>query len=184
MCRSAARAGRRRYLIPGGPLQADGHWKPSQGNSLFPVRVLSRRFRGAMVAALSRAADQGALHRVACPGETDAVLDRLMATQWVVYAKDCLDHTTTVVAYLARYTHRIAIHNARILAVDAPGVTLRYTDYRDHDRTKVLRLQGEEFVRRFLLHILPKGLVRVRDHGIPPVVARTRHPGAPTMKPN
>jgi hypothetical protein len=152
-------------LIPGGALQADGHWQPSQGNTLFPVRALSRRFRGAMVAALRRAANDGALHRVTRPGEIDAVLDRLMAAEWVVYAKDCLDHTATVVDYLARYTHRIAIHNARILAVDATDVTLRYTDYRDHDRSKVLRLEGEEFVRRFLLHILPKGLMRVRHYG-------------------
>ena len=152
-------------LIPGGALQADGQWKPSRGHTLFPVRALSRRFRGAMVAALRRAADDGALHRVTRPGEIDAVLDRLMSTEWVVYAKDCLDHTATVVGYLARYTHRIAIHNARILDIDAKDVSLRYTDYRDHDRTKVLRLAGEEFVRRFLLHILPKGLMRVRHYG-------------------
>jgi len=152
-------------LIPGGALQPDGHWKPSRGHTLFPVRALSRRFRGAMVAALRRAANEGALHRVTRPGEIDAVLDRLMATEWVVYTKDCLDHSATVVDYLARYTHRIAISNARILDIDAREVTFRYTDYGDHDRTKVMRLEGEEFVRRFLLHILPKGLMRVRHYG-------------------
>ncbi|AGA33356.1 transposase, IS91 family, putative [Thioalkalivibrio nitratireducens DSM 14787] len=152
-------------LIPGGALLADGHWKPSQGNTLFPVRALSRRFRGAMVAALRRAADDGELHRVTRPGEIDAVLDRLMVAEWVVYAKDCLDHTPTVVDYLARYTHRIAISNARILDIDAREVAFRYTDYRDHHRPKVMRLEGEEFVRRFLLHILPKGLMRVRHYG-------------------
>ena len=71
----------------------------------------------------------------------------------------------TVVDYLARYTHRIAISNARILDIDAREVTFRYTDYRDHHRTKVMHLEGEEFVRRFLLHILPKGLMRVRHYG-------------------
>ena len=86
-------------------------------------------------------------------------------TIWVVYANECLDHSATVVDYLARYSHPFAISNARILDIDARDVTLRYTDYRDHNRTKVMRLEGEEFVRRFLLHILPKGLMRVRYYG-------------------
>ena len=88
-----------------------------------------------------------------------------MATEWVVYSKDCLEHTQAVVRYLARYTRPIAISNARILAVDDHQVTLRYKDYRDHDRHKSLILDGEEFVRRFLLHVLPKGLMRVRHYG-------------------
>ena len=88
-----------------------------------------------------------------------------MQSDWVVYTKDCLEHTGNVIEYLARYTHRIAITNARILSVDESEVRLRYKDYRDGDRQKVLCLEGEEFVRRFLLYVVPAGLMRVRHFG-------------------
>ena len=152
-------------LVPGGALSDDGQWHGVRGNDLFPVRALSRHFRGRMVSALRAAAQAGALHRVTRPSEIDAVLDALMATRWVVYTKDCLAHTDTVIDYLARYTRRIAITNARILAVDAEQVTLRYTDYQANARNRCMTLDGGEFVRRFLLHVLPKGLMRVRHYG-------------------
>lgn len=152
-------------LVPGGALDDRGHWYAARGNYLFPVRALSRHFRGRMVTLLRRAASLGRLHRVTRPGEIDAVLDSLMAGEWVVYAKDCLEHTVGVVAYLARYTHRIAITDARILRVDATQVTFRYMDYRDGRRGKTMQLAGEEFVRRYLQHILPKGLMRIRHFG-------------------
>lgn len=152
-------------LVPGGALGEDGRWKATKGNYLFPVRALSRHFRGRMTGLLRQAARRGELHRATRPGEVDAVLDTLMASDWVVYTKDCLDYTGTVVEYLARYTHRIAIGNARILAVDDTRVRFRYRDYRDGNRHKTLCLDGEEFVRRFLLHILPKGFMRVRHFG-------------------
>jgi len=152
-------------LVPGGALGSEGQWKATKGNYLFPVRALSRHFRGRMVSLLRQGAESGELHRVTRAGEVDAVLDSLMANEWVVYAKGCLSHTKTVVDYLARYTHRIAITNARILAVDDRQITLRYKDYRDANRHKTMRLAGEEFVRRFLLHILPKGLMRIRHFG-------------------
>jgi hypothetical protein len=79
--------------------------------------------------------------------------------------KHCLQHSASVVDYLARYTHRIAITDARIVRVDDDSVTLRYRDYADHDRHKTLTLEGPEFVRRFLMHIVPKGLMRVRHYG-------------------
>jgi hypothetical protein len=152
-------------LVPGGALGGDGIWRASKGNYLFPVKALSRRFRGRMVSGLRKAAQQGDLHRVHHEGEVDAVLNALMAEEWVVYTKYCLHHTEAVVDYLARYTHRIAITNARILAVDDRQVTFRYKDYRDGGRHKALRLDGDEFVRRFLLHVLPKGLMRIRHFG-------------------
>ncbi|MEQ5802381.1 transposase [Halomonas sp. H10-9-1] len=152
-------------LVPGGALGDDGTWRGARQHYLFPVRALSRHFRGHMVSALRQAATAGELHRVTRPGDVDDQLNTLMGTEWVVYSKDCLEHTETVVRYLARYTRRIAISNARILAVDDRQVTLRYKDYRDRDRHKPLVLDGEEFVRRFLLHVLPKGLMRVRHYG-------------------
>lgn len=151
-------------LVPGGALGNDGEWHPARSNYLFPVKALSRHFRGKMVSLLRQAATAGELHRVTRPGQVDEVLDELMAIDWVVYSKHCLDRTASVVDYLARYTHRIAISNARIVAVDDKEVTFRYTDYRDGG-TKTLCLAGEEFVRRFLVHVLPKGLMRVRHYG-------------------
>jgi hypothetical protein len=160
-------------LVPGGALDSNGTWKATKGNYLFPVKALSHHFRGRMVGLLRRAATQGELARVTRPGEIDAVLDALMATAWVVYTKNCLNHTGTVVEYLARYSHRIAISNARLLAVDDAHVTFRYQDYRDGARHKTLRLDGAEFVRRFLLHVLPQGLMRIRHFGF--LANRCRH---------
>lgn len=152
-------------LVPGGALGDDGRWHPARSTYLFPVRALSRHFRGTMVRLLRQASDRGQLKRVTRAGEVDRLLDRLMTTDWVVYSKHCLKHSASVVEYLARYTHRIAITDARILRVDDEGVTLRYKDYADHDRYKTLTLDGPEFARRFLMHIVPKGLMRVRHYG-------------------
>jgi len=96
----------------------------------------------------------------------EGVLDSLFAGEWVVYTKHCVQHTATVVRYLARYTHRSAISNGRILAVEDKRVTFRYKDYRQEGRRRCMTLDGEEFVRRFLLHVLPKGLMRIRHFGL------------------
>jgi len=152
-------------LVPGGALSDAGRWHPARSNYLFPVKALSRHFRGTMVRLLRRAWESGQLQRVTRPGEVDRLLDALMSCDWVVYSKHCLQHRTSVVEYLARYTHRIAITDARILSVSDDSVTLRYTDYADRDRHKTLTLDGPEFVRRFLMHIVPKGLMRVRHYG-------------------
>ncbi len=121
--------------------------------------------QGALVSALRQSAEAGELSRVTRPGEIDEMLDKLMAQDWVVYAKPCLNHTDSVIDYLARYTHRIAITNARILSVDQSGVWLRYKDYAEQGRHKTIHLDGEEFIRRYLLHLLPKGFTRVRHYG-------------------
>ncbi len=152
-------------LVPAGALGQDGHWHAARSNYLFPVRALSRRYRGLMVSALRQAATQQQLHRVTHVGEIDQLLNDLMATDWVVYSKHCLQHTNSVIDYLARYTRRIAISNARLQQVDEQTVTLSYKDYRQEARNRQMVLSGEEFVRRFLLHILPKGLMRVRHYG-------------------
>jgi hypothetical protein len=151
-------------LVPGGVLKADGRWQATRGTYLFPVRALSRRFRGCLVSGLRQAANGGELFRVTNPGEVNHLLDSLMRQEWVVYTKHCLNHTESVVDYLARYTHRIAVSNGRLLNMDEERVRLRYKDYRD-DRSKVMTLRGEELVRRYLLHVLPKGLMRIRHFG-------------------
>jgi len=152
-------------LIPGGALSAQGQWHPAKSNYLFPVRALSRVFRGKLVSALRAAARRGELHRVTRPGDIDHTLAALMQTEWVVYSKACVSRTESVVAYLARYSHRIAISDRRIVDVDEEQVVFRYKDYRDHDKSKVMRLSGVEFIRRFLLHVLPKGFMRLRHYG-------------------
>ena len=152
-------------LIPGGVFTAQGQWRAAKSNYLFPVKALSRQVRGRMVSALRRADDRGELYRVTRPGEVDALLDSLMHTEWVLYSKHCVTQPETVVAYLARYTHRIAITEQRLVAIDDAHITFRYRDYRDKGQHKLMTLAGEEFIRRFLLHVLPKGLMRIRHFG-------------------
>jgi len=118
-----------------------------------------------MVGALRHAAKLGELREIAS-GEVSAVLDMLLAEDWVVYAKPCVEYIESVIGYLARYTHRIAISNARILGLDDDQVSLSYRDYRDGQH-KTLTLDAAEFIRRFLLHVLAKGLMRVRHYGLP-----------------
>ena len=152
-------------LVPGGALTEKGDWVPVKGSYLFPVRALSRRFRGHMVSRLRQAHAAGDLARITQSGEPDRTLDRLMQHDWVVYSRPCLNKPEQVLDYLARYTRRTAISNARLLSMDEAEVRFRYKDYRDHDRHKVMTLQAGEFIRRFLQHVLPKGLMRIRHYG-------------------
>ena len=115
-----------------------------------------------MVSLLRQSAKAGELNRVSHPGDVDHVLDQLMNTDWEVYSKSCLSHTDGVVTYLARYSHRIAISDWRILSIEEDQVRFRYKYCADDNRQKVLALSAEEFIRRLLLHILPKGLMRIR----------------------
>jgi hypothetical protein len=150
-------------LVPGGAIDALGDFKTTQRDFLYPQRVLAKLFRGKMVSALRRDYDAGKLHRIE-PEQVDAVLDKLMRTDWVIHTKPHLRKADTVLRYLARYTHRTAISLSRIESVDQTSVRFRWKDYRD-DRSKTMALPGEEFLRRFLLHVLPKGLMRIRHYG-------------------
>ncbi len=152
-------------LAPGGALSDQGHWHAAKSNYLFPVKALSRHFRGNTVSALSQAAKDGELHRVTRPDEIDATLDQLMRTDWVVYTKAYLQNPDTVVDYLGRYSRKIALNDRRIVELSNDRVGLRYKDYQDHDRHKTMSLTGEELIRRFLLHILPQGFMRIRHFG-------------------
>ena len=151
-------------LVPGGALTEQGTWRAARSTYLFPVRALSRRFRGHLVSGLRRRAEAGELERTEREA-VDAMLDALMVTEWVVYAKPCPGHAERVVGYLARYTHRTALSDGRLLGIEGERVALRYTDRRDRDRDKVLWIEGTELIRRFLLHVLPKGLMRIRHYG-------------------
>ena len=152
-------------LVPGGALGKDQHWHPAKSNYLFPVKALSRHYRGNMVSALRSCAKKGKLSRITNPDEIDNVLNQLMRKDWVVYTKHCLNRTDSILGYLARYIHRIAISNQRLIDINNDQIRFSYKDYRD-DQHKVMALQPGEFIRRFLMHVLPKGLMRIRHYGI------------------
>lgn len=152
-------------LIPGGVLTEGHHWKAARSHYLFPVRALSRHFRGRMVSALRACAKAGKLHRIIHAGEINQTLDDLMHKAWVVYSKPCLNHTQSIVGYLARYSHRIAFSDSRLISLEAGQVQFRYRDYRDN-QPKVMTLSVQEFIRRYLQHILPKGFMRIRHYGL------------------
>ncbi len=152
-------------LVPGGALTETGTFHRAKSNYLFPVKALSRRFRGVMVSALRQATKVGELHRIIRPGEIDATLNQLMKSDWVVYTKAYLKQPGTVVDYLGRYSRKTALTDRRIVGIDGGQVRLRYKDTRDNNRHKVMALAGEELIRRFLLHILPQGFMRIRHFG-------------------
>jgi len=151
-------------LIPGGALGDDQKWHPAKSTYLFPVRALSRHYRGSTVSALRDSAETGKLNRIHRDGEVDDTLDQLMQKDWVVYSKCGLNRTESIVGYLARYSHRIAISDQRIISLDDDQISFHYNDYRN-DRSGIMQLDCEEFIRRFLMHVLPKGLMRIRHYG-------------------
>ena len=157
-------------VVPAGGLAEDGAWRACRPGFFLPVRVLSRLFRGKLVAGLRAAFREGRLelHGKLAHYRNPAAFERLLheacRTEWVVYAKPPFDGPEHVLAYLARYTHRIAISNHRLLHVDEEAVTFRFKDYRGR-RARSLTLPLPEFCRRFLLHVLPKGFVRIRYYG-------------------
>jgi hypothetical protein len=158
-------------IVPGGGLSLDEQrFIPCRRRFFLPVRVLSRLFRRLMLEKLAAAYDKGllslqsSLAKLAAPAAFAAMLKPLRWKKWFVYIKEPFAGPKAVLAYLSRYTHRVAISNARLIAHDGRGVTFRYKDYRADGlaRRKVMTLATDEFIRRFLLHILPKGFHRIR----------------------
>jgi hypothetical protein len=139
---------------------------------LFPVRALSRVFRGKYLDSLHAAFTQGQLHFAAGTASLEEPttfvqwLDTLWRQEWVVYAKPPFAGPQQVVAYLGRYTHRIAISHERLVALEDGIVHFRWRDYRQDNALKVMGLPAAEFIRRFLLHVLPRGFQRLRHYGL------------------
>ena len=154
-------------IVPGGGLTALGTWQPSRQKFFLPVTVLSRKFRGKFLAYLRHARLEffGDMAPLGNPDAFAAWLTLLYAKDWVVYCKPPFADASRVIAYLGRYTHRVAISNARILRVEADTVTFRWRDYRDGNQQKEMTVSAEEFIRRFLLHVLPRGFTRIRHYG-------------------
>jgi hypothetical protein len=160
-------------VVTGGALSADGQrWIPAKHRFLFPVRALSRVFRAKYLQALQTAfaheklALAGSTAQLAGPAKLATFLRELRANDWVVYAKPPFAGPEQVIAYLGRYTHRIAISNNRLVSFDGNTVRFRARDYRHANRVKTLRVDVEEFIRRFLLHVLPTGFMRIRHFGL------------------
>ena len=147
-------------------------WISARPGFLFPVRALAKVFRGRYLAGLRRAFDRGALHLtgglalLAEPAAFAAWLEELRAQAWVVYCKPPFAGPEHVLAYLGRYTHRVALSNDRLVAVTDGRVRFRWRDYADGDRVKLMELDVDEFLRRFLLHVVPDGFVRIRHFGL------------------
>jgi hypothetical protein len=160
-------------VVTGGGLAPDGtRWCPARPGFLFPVRALATVFRGRYLAGLRRAFDRGDLHltgglaSLAEPAAFAAWLEELRAPAWVVYCKPPFAGPAHVLAYLGRYTHRVALSNDRLIAVADGHVRFRWRDYADGHRVKVMDLTVDEFLRRFLLHVVPDGFVRIRHFGL------------------
>ncbi len=153
-------------LVPGGVINTDLQWRGCKGDYLFPVKALSRVYRGKFISALREAANQGKLHRVTRSETIPAMLRILKTKAWIVYSKACLHQPETVIRYLGRYTRRIAISDSRLQRIDntKQQISFRYTDYRDKQQ-KIMTLSTLEFMRRYLQHVLPSGFVRIRHYG-------------------
>ena len=171
-------------IVPGGGISLDGErWVSARPAFLLPVRVLGALFRRLFLTRLI------ALHQAAqlrFYGDMAGLADRraflrylspVRKKRWVVYAKPPFAGPEAVLAYLSRYTHRVAISNSRILRFDEQGVTFRYKDYRrgGADRQQVMTLSPDEFIRRFLLHVLPRGFHRIRHYGLLAAATRKAH---------
>ena len=168
-------------IVPGGGISLDGErWISSRPAFLVPVRVLGKLFRRLFITGLIALHDQG---RLAFFGDLAPLADRrtflrhlspVRSKRWVVYAKPPFSGPAAVLAYLSRYTHRIAISNRRLLAFDEASVIFRYKDYRRDgaDRHQAMTLAADEFIRRFLIHVLPRGFHRIRHYGLLSATAR------------
>jgi hypothetical protein len=162
-------------IVPGGGISLDGtRWVSCRPGFFLPVRVLSRLFRRLVLEQLAAAHDAGRLHffgdhlHLADVKAFAAYLSPLRKIEWVVYAKRPFAGPQAVLAYLSRYTHRVAIANSRLIALDHNGVTFRWKDYRakGRERHKAMTLATHEFIRRFLIHVLPSRFHRIRHYGL------------------
>jgi Putative transposase/Transposase zinc-binding domain len=167
-------------VVTGGGLSCDARgvadtdpvWRACRPGFLLPVRVLSRVFRGKYLELLRAAFDRGQLHfaarlqALAEPKRFAAWLRRLYARDWVVYSKPPFGGPEQVLKYLARYTHRVAISNSRLLKLEDGQVTFRYRDYADDPQHKTMTLDAVEFLHRFVQHVLPKGFLKTRHYGL------------------
>jgi hypothetical protein len=149
-------------IVSGGGL-SQGKWISSKRRFLFPVKVMSRLFRGKFLSFLKKAYERSGLQ--AAEEDFTSSLRGLYAREWVVYSKPPFNGPENVLGYLGRYTHRIAITNHRVIGMEDGKVSFLWKDYADHNKQKVMTVDASEFIRRFLLHVLPDGFVKIRRYG-------------------
>lgn len=159
-------------IVLGGGLTDSNSWKDNGYEFFLPVKVISPVFRGKFLEIVKRLwrdnelVFAGSIDKYRNHYEFQNLLNSLYNKDWVPYSKKTFKNAEAVIRYLGRYTHKIAISNHRIISMDDNSVSFRYKDYKDNSRIKVMTLSGEEFIRRFLMHVPPKGFVRLRHYGI------------------
>jgi len=160
-------------MVPaGGWSEVNGYWKSSGKKFLLPVKVVSRVFRGKMLSGLktlyanNELKFEGEIKSLQSKKSFQRLMDTLYQKDWVVYCKAPFKNANAIVKYLGNYSHRVAISNERLLSVDESSVTFRYKDYKQKGMRKTMILEGSEFIRRFLLHVLPKGFCKIRYYGL------------------
>lgn len=154
-------------VVPGGGIDATNKWIPSKKKFFIPVKVLSRKFRGKFLAYLKDAQLRffGTTAALQHPATFQRLLTSLYQKEWVVYCKPPFKNADCVVEYLGRYTHRVAISNSRIAKLEDDHVTFKWRDYKDNNKPKEMTVAADEFIRRFLIHVLPSGFTRIRHYG-------------------
>lgn len=149
-------------IVPAGGITDSSEWKSSKKKFFLPVKALSKLFRGKFLCALKSRFPKDRLDDLS---QFYQVIDTCFEKDWVVYTKKPLKNPNSVIEYLGRYTHRIAISNARIISHSDGKVSFKYKDYKDHNQIKIMCLDELEFFRRFMMHVLPKGFMKIRHYG-------------------
>ncbi|MCB2298160.1 IS91 family transposase [Clostridium tagluense] len=159
-------------IVPGGGLSSTVKWINSKNKFFIPVKVLSRKFRGKFLYYLKQLYHQNKLEfhgsqaYLANENEFEALLSSTYSKEWVVYCKPPFKNSASVVEYLGRYTHRVAISNKRIINIENGTVTFKWRDYKDESKCKIMTIAADEFIRRFLIHILPSRFMKIRHYGL------------------
>jgi hypothetical protein len=159
-------------IVPGGGLSSIGKWVNSRKKFFIPVKVLSRKFRGKFLYYLKQLYCQnkiefhGSQKFLSYDKDFEKLLSTLYSKEWIVYCKPPFKDAACVVEYLGRYTHRVAISNNRIISIKNGNVAFSWRDYKDSSKRKLLTVSADEFIRRFLIHILPSGFMKIRHYGL------------------
>ena len=155
-------------IVPAGGLDKLGRWRNSKKKFFIPVKVLSRKFRGKFMDYIrnSKLEFYGESKELENPQNFDELVSKMYKKEWVTYCKPPFKNANCVIEYLGRYTHRVAISNNRIVSSEEGKVSFKWRDYKDNNKWKVMVVEAEEFIRRFLLHVLPHGFMKIRHYGL------------------
>ena len=155
-------------IVPAGGIDKIGKWRNSKKKFFIPVKVLSRKFRGKFLYYLKKEELKfyGKNEYLNNKQNFDELMSKMYNKEWISYCKPPFENAKSVIKYLGRYTHRVAISNERILSEENGEVTFKYRDYKDNNKMKEMTVKAEEFIRRFLMHILPPGFMKIRHYGL------------------